>query len=96
MTEERVVVERTVEEFVVREEEVEEILAEAKNAPVNEVLAPSEDIRLESDSAASEPIIEERVTSTNLTGSEMATSWNLEDVDAHISPEVAEQESADL
>ena len=96
MTEERVVVERTVEEFVVREEEVEEILAEAKNAPVNGVLAPSEDIRLESDSATSEPIIEERVTSTNLTGSEMATSWD-ENETAHSTPEVAEeQESADL
>lgn len=56
MTEERVVVERTVEEFVVREEEVEEILAEAKNAPVNGVLAPSDDIRLESDPRHPNPL----------------------------------------
>lgn len=96
MTEERVVVEHTVEEFVVREEQVEEILAEAKNAPVNGVLAPSEDTHLESDSTTPEPVIEERVTSTNLNEGEVATSWD-EDESAQTASEVAkEQESADL
>lgn len=55
----RVVIERTVEELVVSEREVEEILTEAKNAPVNEVLAAPEETPGPSAKPAYEPVIEE-------------------------------------
>lgn len=66
MVEGRVIVERTVEELVVSEKEVEEILTEAKNAPVNEVLAAPEETSEPPAKPAYEPVIEEvSAASTN-------------------------------
>ena len=73
MTEERVVIERTVEELVVTEQHVEADSVESEKHQVNEVLAPHEEALGEGSETDFGPVIEEVSSSETEDGSEVAS-----------------------
>ena len=86
MTEERVVIERTVEEVVVNDSAVEEIPEESANAQVNEVLAPHEEALESGDEMHFEPVIEEVTSSATVDGGEVASFEEASEVDIEQEP----------